>query len=97
MSKRQKHLDSLTNRQLKFKYNITLKDYNKMWLKQEGCCLCCGRHQSEFARRLHVDHSHKTGKVRGLLCSNCNTILGKLKEDLVVLEKVKQYITGYCV
>lgn len=43
-----------------------------MYRLQEGKCAICKRHESEFKRRLSVDHNHKTGKVRGLLCFQCN-------------------------
>ncbi len=68
-------------------YNITLKDYDKMFEEQQGCCFICGRHQSEFNRRLDVDHDHSTSRVRGLLCYSCNTKLGwyeKQQEKLLI-------------
>ena len=63
------------------KYGITFDDYNKMFEEQNGCCASCGDHQTLFTKRLVVDHNHETGKVRALLCSNCNTALGLLKEN----------------
>lgn len=63
------------------KYGIDFAIYNKMFKEQEGCCGICKRHQSEFDSRLVVDHNHETGKVRGLLCFQCNTALGLLKEN----------------
>lgn len=47
----------------------------------------------EFHKKLSVDHCHKTGKVRGLLCSNCNTAIGLLKEDINVLKNAINYLT----
>lgn len=58
------------------RYNLTFEDYDQIFTEQNGCCAICGKHQSEFKTRLAVDHSHKTGQVRGLLCTNCNTKLG---------------------
>lgn len=68
------------------KFNITLDDYNKMFMEQEGCCAICSKHQSEFDKALAIDHDHKTGEVRGLLCMHCNTALGKFydKEDNLI-------------
>lgn len=40
--------------------------------KQHQCCAICAKHESQFTKRLAVDHNHKTGKVRGLLCYRCN-------------------------
>lgn len=44
-------------------------------LRQNNCCALCGRHESSFKRRLNVDHNHKTGQVRGLLCYRCNKFI----------------------
>ncbi len=60
---------------LKYTYDITVTQYVKLFKQQKGCCAICKRPQSDFKRRLAVDHSHKTGKVRGLLCTKCNTRL----------------------
>lgn len=61
---------------------VTTEDYNKMFDEQNGKCAICGKHQIELKRPLHIDHCHKTKKVRGLLCSNCNTGIGLLQEDI---------------
>ncbi|MCH8329663.1 MAG: hypothetical protein IIB81_04705, partial [Nanoarchaeota archaeon] len=53
-------------------YGLTIEDYNNMFIEQGGCCGICGTHQSKLKLRLAVDHDQKTGKVRGLLCNNCN-------------------------
>ena len=66
-------------------YGITIKDYNRMFMEQKGCCAICGKHQSEQKNTLAVDHDHKTGEVRSLLCSRCNSQLGwyeKLKANI---------------
>lgn len=75
-------------------YGISLKQYNKMWADQEGCCAICKRHSSEFAKNLHVDHNHTTGEVRGLLCHNCNLALGRFYEDPEVLLNAIGYLRG---
>lgn len=64
-----------------------IDEYNRIFMEQEGRCRICSRHQSEFSVRLAVDHCHKTGKVRALLCRRCNVALGLLEEnaDLFVL------------
>lgn len=61
---------------LQRKYGITPEQWEDIYRKQNGCCFVCGRHQSMLNRRLCVDHCHTTGKVRGLLCTNCNVKLG---------------------
>ncbi len=69
------------NTKLKYRYGITQKEYNKLFYKQKGCCAICGKHQSEFKRRLAVDHNHLTKEVRGLLCTLCNQGIGMLNVD----------------
>ena len=61
---------------LKQKYNITLKDYDKMLETQGGVCAICSTDKPGVGfNHFLVDHDHKTGKVRGLLCNICNIIL----------------------
>lgn len=60
------------NRHLIKSYGITLEEYNKKLEDQVFSCALCGKHQSNFKRSLAVDHNHKTGKVRGLICLHCN-------------------------
>ena len=57
-------------------HGISNDTYNEMFINQKGKCAICGKLQSEFNYPLFVDHDHKTGKVRGLLCAGCNTGLG---------------------
>lgn len=76
----------------KAQYGIILEDYNEMFVNQNGCCKICGRHQSEFKKTLCVDHCHTTGKVRGLLCSNCNIVLGQAKDDIEILKSAIKYL-----
>ena len=64
---------------LMHEYGLTLEQWQQMFDEQSGCCLLCGKHQSELKRILQVDHDHITGKVRGLLCSPCNVQLGWLE------------------
>ncbi len=77
---------------IKYLYGITQDQYNTMFDDQEGCCKCCGRHQTEFKRRLAVDHVHDTGVIRGLLCMHCNTGIGKLGDDLEGVMRAVRYL-----
>lgn len=72
---------------------ITQEEYNKIMEKNvEGCALC--NHKPKPTQRsLHVDHCHKTGKVRGLLCGKCNS-RGLGFVERVGLEKIANYL-GY--
>ncbi len=75
---RKKHPErnALCQRKCKLKKNfgITLEDYDRMFAEQKGLCKICGGDTPN--KRLAIDHDHKTGKVRGLLCLRCNTKLG---------------------
>lgn len=68
------------NAHLKRKYGISLQDYNMRLADQGGVCAVCGL-TSTNGTRLHVDHNHTTGKVRGLLCSPCNLLVVKVIEN----------------
>jgi hypothetical protein len=80
------------NKGLKCSYGITLDDYNKMFIEQNGCCKICNKHQSELKQILAVDHCHITNKVRGLLCGNCNRGLGLFKDNTLILNEAIKYI-----
>ena len=77
---------------LKREYGITLKEYNRLWEEQEGCCKICGEHETVLNKTLHVDHCHTSGKVRGLLCSTCNTGLGMFKDNQEILKNAVEYL-----
>ncbi|KKM66510.1 hypothetical protein LCGC14_1480460 [marine sediment metagenome] len=78
ISKKQK--EYFRNVKLKQRYGITIKDWDRMFVEQEGCCAMCGKHQSKLDISLCVDHNHKTGKVRGLLCQQCNAKLAIVED-----------------
>ena len=73
-------------------YGITIDDYTKMLTKQKGVCFLCGKPPNgKKFKRLHVDHDHKTGEVRGLLCRGCNGLLGWYEAHK---EQLKLYLKG---
>ncbi len=74
------------------KFGLTLEEWNKLFLEQNGCCKICNVHSSSLKRRLCVDHCHKTGKIRGLLCDSCNLILGKAADSVEILQKLVLYL-----
>lgn len=77
---------------LKSNYGITLDDYNNMFEQQNGCCLGCGKHQSDLEKPLCVDHDHQTGRVRGLLCIKCNSALGMVLDNIDTLTNLIKYL-----
>lgn len=81
-------------RNIELKYGITKEDYLKMREDQNDCCAICGIHESKLDKRLHTDHCHTTGKVRGLLCNKCNTSLGQFESDPGLLLVAYEYLKG---
>jgi hypothetical protein len=75
------------------KYGLEPGEYERILAAQGGvCAICkgpCGRE-----RRLSVDHCHSTGRVRGLLCQNCNAAIGMLKEDVALFFRAVDYLSG---
>lgn len=80
--------ESLEDKHLRLRYGISKLDYNEMFHSQNGMCAIC----STSFLKLHVDHSHKTGEVRGLLCGSCNRGLGLLKDNTEFLLKAIEYL-----
>jgi endogenous inhibitor of DNA gyrase (YacG/DUF329 family) len=77
-------------------YGITYADYTVMEEAQDHRCALCDRKGYTMAEyhilKLVVDHDHKTGRVRGLLCHDCNRALGLLKDNLNTISKIPQYL-----
>ena len=76
---------------LKRDFNITLEQYDEMFENQNGVCMICGGINSN-GRRLAIDHNHETGKVRDLLCGNCNHFIGQAKENIIILQSAINYL-----
>ena len=76
---------------LEGKYGITIDDYEHLLHAQNGVCAICGGVQ-RGVRPMGVDHNHTTGKVRGILCSECNTGLGKFGDDIELLQAALAYL-----
>jgi hypothetical protein len=73
-------------------YNLAIEEYQEMFIKQNGCCAICGKHQSEFKKRLAVDHNHETNEFRGLLCIKCNNGIGCFDDDIELLSNAINYL-----
>lgn len=65
------------------RYGLTIKRYRKLEEEQGGVCAICS--EQSIRLRLSVDHCHNTGKIRGLLCERCNTLLGRIKDNPMIL------------
>jgi hypothetical protein len=81
------------NRKLVVKYGISLAEFDAMLKKQKCACAIClkpfgkGRKNGPC-----VDHCHKSGEVRELLCTRCNTMIGQADDDILILNRAIQYI-----
>jgi hypothetical protein len=87
-------LGSRINRQCK-EFNITFESFVKYKTDQQDKCAIC-KSLLEFKKfQIHIDHDHGTGKIRGLLCRNCNLLLGHAKDDLSILLKSIEYLNSF--
>lgn len=84
-------------------YGITVSDYERMLKSQGGGCAMCGTTDPALGSRTYrkrsreafdVDHCHSTGKVRGLLCSRCNRLVGLAGDDLAVAQRLVTYLSN---
>jgi len=88
---------TMRKRNLKSRFGLSLEEYDEMLNKQKGGCALCGvtENKTTGTQKTHnfcVDHSHDTGKVRGLLCTSCNRGLGFLKDSSEILKKAAEYV-----
>ena len=84
------------------KHGMTLDRYEKMLLSQNSACAICNRPETLVLKggmksRLAIDHDHKTGAVRGLLCSRCNTTIGRAEDDVLLLQSMIDYLKKHTV
>jgi|TARA_R110000868_G_C10585372_1_gene739041 hypothetical protein len=75
--------------------DMTYEKYLIMLESQNESCAICGKHKDLFKRNLDVDHNHETGIARGLLCTPCNSGIGKLQDSIDMLEKAINYLKNY--
>ena len=88
----------MQRRHMKRHYGITPERYFELLDAQGGKCLGCDYIHDDGGvgkRKLHVDHDHKTGKIRGLLCHQCNAAIGFLREDPARLRRLADYIESH--
>ncbi len=77
-----------------WKYGITQEEYLKLLVDQDFKCGICGtKEPGGRHNNWHIDHNHKTGKIRGLLCWLCNSGLGKFKDDISIMKKAVKWLT----
>lgn len=89
------------NYQLQYKFGITLDQYRGMLEAQNYTCAVCGKlngtdmHRPGVTKELSVDHNHRTGQLRGLLCNDCNRAIGQLQDSPELCRKAAEYLESY--
>ncbi len=79
-------------KRLKYEYSMTLERFEQMYADQKGCCAICG--EAVTCNKIHTDHDHRTGEIRGLLCRGCNYMLGNAKDSSETLIRAARYLNG---
>ena len=74
------------------KMGLSMDDLAKMYDKTDGRCYICGTKEEADGKYLAIDHCHKSGNVRGLLCMPCNTGLGNFKDNVQTLRNAIKYL-----
>jgi hypothetical protein len=73
-------------------YGLTATEYDALYAAAQSRCQICGVHEDDIYGTLCIDHCHATGRVRGLLCRNCNSALGKFNDDPKMLRAAAEYL-----
>jgi Recombination endonuclease VII len=76
------------------RYKLAPNELTNMYKLQGNACKICKKADTGKWKKLSIDHCHKSGKIRGLLCTNCNQGIGKFKDNIEILEKVIKYLKG---
>jgi len=98
---RKANKDKFKGYSLKKNFGLSIGDFNKLLKEQNNTCAICFNEETLFdsrqkvSRTLAVDHDHKTGRIRGLLCWHCNSGLGKLKDSVDLLQKAIVYLNKH--
>jgi hypothetical protein len=84
------------NNQMRTLYGIDVETYEKLFAEQNGLCAVCKKPETlkrgDVVVNLSLDHCHTTGKIRGLLCANCNNGMGRFKDDPALLRAAAEYL-----
>ena len=84
---------------LQFTYGVTNQDYESLLARQKNRCALCQTTnlQKQRGTRLAVDHDHKTGQIRGLLCRACNQlVIGIIEKRNISIDRLRKYLSGAC-
>jgi hypothetical protein len=73
-------------------YGLSLEEYQRRLSSQGNRCAICTRKPADGRRKLVIDHCHKTGKVRGLICNECNWAIGLISDNPVIAIRISKYL-----
>lgn len=90
---REAHKERHADNNAKWKYGVEHGTYATLFAKQSGRCAICDSSPADDAR-LHIDHCHDTGRIRGLLCNRCNNGIGRFKHDVTLLSRAIAYLSS---
>lgn len=91
---RKNNKDKIKGHKLKSLYGISIADKQKMYENQKGKCAICNKNMPLVGNDCNIDHNHKTGQIRGLLCRSCNNHLAYIEDEmffLCAMEYLKKY------
>ena len=96
---RDKNPDGERARHLMREYGLTIEEYDAMSVQQGSVCAICKQPETQERNgvkyRLAVDHCHRTGKIRGLLCFKCNSAMGQFEKRDVPIRNIEEYLEKY--
>lgn len=94
---RKQHGDLVREQEMRNKYGLSAKQIKEMFNSQANRCAICGTDKDFGGRwdKPHIDHDHADGRVRGLLCSHCNLVLGHAKDNVEILLKAAAYLSRF--
>lgn len=94
---RKSHSETMKDGRVRKAYGMTPEEHDRLFVKQDGRCAICDIDACELKKSLQVDHNHKTGKVRSLLCENCNHLIGNARENIDILSGAIGYLRNFSI
>ena len=92
-NQKENHRKASWKHQIKKNYGLTVEDFRELEREQNCKCACCGIRKEQTQQiELYIDHDHLTGKIRGLLCLQCNAGIGMLGDNLEGIQKAYDYL-----
>lgn len=93
-----KNTEDIRAKYIQLTYNLSWEDYVNMFANQDGKCAICNTDiflaANDRNKTAHIDHAHENGKIRGLLCGNCNVSLGGFNDDVKIMQNAIDYINS---